>query len=228
MTTRYIGRDSHHPTGSVSIFMQDGEPGYQIENEVAWDYLASRPALNELARRWDFPESLIDVIRHLRRKTLTGEAGYSREIVAYSYETATIIKANQAELLAIVNLLGFKCSNDQTLAGIRHRMEILLVHFPARAIVVTRGAEGTIVLDRNGEFVLSTPVTNKRSPHPVGAGDACSAGILFGFTLGWDIHNTMELANRMGADVAAHPSVTPPLSSGILSFAHALLHDSLA
>jgi len=55
----------------------------------------------------------------------------------------------------------------------------------------------------------------------VGAGDACSAGILFGITLDWDIHTTMELANRMGADVAAHPSATPPLSDRTLNFARA-------
>ena len=77
---------------------------------------------------------------------------------------------------------------------------------------------------RNGEFDLSTPVTTIGTPHPVGAGDACSAGILLGFTLGWDIHTTMELANRMGADVAAHPSATPPLSDETLSFAQAQLH----
>ncbi|MGD0101875.1 MAG: hypothetical protein ABSC60_16160 [Acidobacteriota bacterium] len=71
---------------------------------------------------------------------------------------------------------------------------------------------------------MSTPVTTIGTPHPVGAGDACSAEILLGFTLGWDIHTTMELANRMGADVAAHPSATPPLSDETLSFAQAQLH----
>jgi fructokinase len=163
---------------------------------------------------------------NLRRNTLTGEAGYSPEIVAYSCQAATIIKANQSELFAILDLLGIDCPADRTLNGIRRRMELLLAHFPAQAIVVTRGAEGTIVLSRNGEFDLSTPVTTGGTPHPVGAGDACSAGILFGVTLGWDIHTTMELANRMGADVAAHPSATPPLSDRTLNFAHARLHDS--
>jgi sugar/nucleoside kinase (ribokinase family) len=103
---------------------------------------------------------------------------------------------------------------------------LLLAHFPAQAIVVTRGAEGTIVLSRNGEFDLSTPVTMGGTSHPVGAGDACAAGILFGITLGWDIHTTMELANLMGADVAAHPSATPPLSLTTLEFARARLHNS--
>ena len=105
-------------------------------------------------------------------------------------------------------------------------MELLLAHFPAQAIVVTRGAEGTIVLSRHGEFDLSAPVTTGGTAHPVGGGDACSSGILFGITLGCDIHSTMELANLMGADVAAHPSATPPLSLTTLEFARTRLHGS--
>jgi fructokinase len=107
-------------------------------------------------------------------------------------------------------------------------MESLLTHFPVQTVVVTRGAEGTIVLTRDGEYDLSTHVTTGETPHPVGAGDACSAGILFGTTLGWDVHTTMELANRMGADVAAHPSATPPLSGRTLNFAGTQLRSVIS
>ena len=250
MSTRYIGKDPSHPTGLVSVFMRNGEPGYQIEAGAAWDYMTDRPALKNLAGRCDavcfgslaqrspvsrdtirnFLQNAPQAIRlydaNLRQNTLTGEAGYSPEIVAYSCRAATIIKANRSELFAILDLLEIACPADRTPNGIRRRMEVLLEHFPAQAIVVTRGAEGTIVLSRSGEFDLSTPVAAGGTPHPVGAGDACSAGILFGIALGWNFHDTMELANRMGSDVAAHPSATPPLSSKTLNFARARLHDS--
>jgi fructokinase len=248
MSTRYVGKDSGHPTGLVSVFMRNGEPGYQIESGAAWDYIPAPSMLNDLAGQChavcfgslaqrspvsrdtirSFLQNAPQAIRlydiNLRRNTLTGEAGYSPEIVVYSCQTATIIKTNQSELFTLFDLLGIACPADRTLDGIRRRMEALLAHFPAQAIVVTRGAEGTMVLSRHGEFDLSAPVTVEGTPHPVGAGDACSAGILFGIALGWDIHTTMELANRMGADVAAHPSATPPLSPGTLNFARARLH----
>jgi fructokinase len=250
MSTRYVGKDSRHPTGLVSVFMRNGEPGYQIEAEAAWDYMTDKPAIKELAGQCSaicfgslaqrcsvsrstirsFLQNAPQAIRlydvNLRQNTLTGEAGYSPEIVAYSCQTATIIKANQSELFTLLDLLGIACPADRTPNGIRRRMEALLAHFPAQAIVVTRGAEGTIVLGPHGEFDLSIPVTIGGTPHPVGAGDACSAGILFGIILGWDIHTTMELANRMGADVAAHPSATPPLSPRTLNFARARLPES--
>ena len=247
MSTRYIGKDAMHPTGLVSVFMKNGEPGYQIEAGAAWDYMTDKPALKELAGQCsaicfgslaqrssitrstvrNFLQNAPQAIRmydvNLRQNTLTGEKGYSGEIVAYSCRAATIIKANQSELFAICDLLGIECPADRTLDGIRSRMEALLEHFPVQTIVVTRGAEGTIVLTRDGEFDLSSPIKAEGPPHPVGAGDACSAGILVGITLGWDIRNTMELANRMGADVAAHASATPPLSASTLNFAGARL-----
>jgi fructokinase len=250
MSTRYVGKDSGHPTGLVSVFMRNGEPGYQIEAGAAWDYIADKPALKELADQCDavcfgslaqrssvtrdtirnFLRNAPQAIRlydvNLRRNTLTGEAGYSPEIVDYSCQSATIIKANQPELFALLDLLEIACSADRTLNGIRRRMELLLTHFPAQAIVVTRGVEGTIVLSRQGEYDVSAPVKTMGTHHPVGAGDACSAGILFGMTLGWDIHTTMELANRMGADVAAHSSATPPLSPETLNFAQTRLYKS--
>jgi fructokinase len=251
MSTRYLGKDPNHPTGLVSVFMRNGEPGYQIEAGAAWDYMTETPALRRLAgqcsavcfgslaQRCSVSRSTIrsfiedtppQAIRlydvNLRKNTLTGEAGYSREIVDYSCQAATIIKANQFELLAVFDLLGISCPAGQILDGIKHRMEELLMRFPARAIVVTRGGEGTIVLNSDGEFDITTPIQTKGTPHPVGAGDACSAGILFGITLGWNIHSTMELANRMGADVAAHPSATPPLSIGTLNFAREQLLDN--
>ena len=249
MSTRYVGTDSSHPTGLVSVFMQNGEPGYQIETGAAWDYMTDTPSLKELAGRCsaicfgslaqrssvslstirNFLRNAPQAIRlydvNLRQNTLTGEAVYSREIIFYSCQAATIIKANQSELFTIFDQLEIACSADRTLEGIRRRMGVLLEHFPAKAIVVTRGAEGTIVLSRNGEFDLRAPVTTGGTAHPVGAGDACSAGILFGITLGWSIHATMELANGMGADVASHPSATPPLSDRTLDFARARLHD---
>jgi fructokinase len=250
MSTRYVGKDSSHPTGLVSVFMRNGEPGYQIEAGAAWDYMTDKPALKELAGQCDavcfgslaqrstvsrdtirsFLQNAPQAIRlydvNLRRNTLTGETGYSPEIVEYGCQSATIIKANQSELFALLDLLEIACPDDRTLDGIRRRMELILAHFPAQAIVVTRGAKGTIVLSRHGEFDLSAPCTTRGTIHPVGAGDACSAGILFGMTLGWDIHTTMELANRMGADVAAHSSATPPLSPGTLNFAQARLQES--
>ncbi|MFC1840390.1 PfkB family carbohydrate kinase [Thermodesulfobacteriota bacterium] len=247
MSLQYIGKDENHPTGRVSVFMKNGEPGYQIESEAAWDYIYDKPGLKELAGQCSavyfgslaqrcsvsrntirkFLTNAPRVIRlydiNLRQNTLTGEAGYSPEIIRCSCQAATVIKANQSELNAIFKILGINCPADNSVEGIKNRMEILFTRFPAEAVIITRGDQGTLVLNKNGEFVLTKPGTTNGPAYPVGAGDACSAGILFGLTLGWELHVTMELANRMGADVASHPSATPPLSDETLNFAKAQL-----
>jgi fructokinase len=242
ISPRFVGKDFSHPTGVVSVFMRDGEPGYQIEADTAWDYIADNPELKLLAGQCsavcfgslaqrsgvsrdtvrNFLKNAPQAVRlydvNLRQNTLTGETGYSPEIVEYGCRAATHIKANQSELFTIFDLLGIDSPDDQTLKGIRSRMGALLARFPARAIIVSRGADGTLALTRDGEYVPSPSFKAEGTPHPVGAGDACSAGILFGTTLGWDIHTTLELANRIGADVAYHPSATPPLSAATLHF----------
>lgn len=249
MSTRYIDKDPSHPTGLVSVFMRSGEPGYQIQAGSAWDYTKDRPLLKELAGQCHavcfgslaqrspvsrgtiraFLQNAPQAIRlydvNLRQNTLTRALEYTPEIVDYSCRMATIIKANQSELFEILGLLGIAGPTDETLSGIRCGMELLLERYPAEATVVTRGAEGTIVLKRNGEFDRSTPPATTATPYPVGAGDACSAGILFGMSLDWDIHTTMELANRMGADVASQPSAIAPLSDNTLRFVHAQLRS---
>ena len=251
MSSRYIGKDDNHPTGFVSVYMQNGEPGYQIEAEAAWDYISDTAELKELAgqcsaicfgslaQRSSVSKSTIrnflensppKAIRlydvNLRQNTLTGEAGYSQEIIGYSCQTAAIIKANQSELFQLFDILEISCPLDTSVEGVRRRMEILLERFPAKTTIVTRGDQGTLALNQDGEFDLTEPRPTKRTPNPVGAGDACSAGILFGLTLGWDIHTTMELANRMGSDVASHPSATPPISDETLKFARKKLHNN--
>ncbi len=247
MSTRYVGTDPCHPTGLVSVFTRDGEPGYQIEAGAAWDFMPGMSALEGLAGRCSAvcfgslaqrsvvsrgtirgflgkaPQAVCLYDVNLRRNALTGEAGFSAEIVDYGCRAATIIKANRSELFAILDLLGIACPADTGPDGIRRGMEDLLARFPARAVVVTRGAEGILALDRDGVLEEGVPAVTERLPHPVGAGDACSAGILFGAALGWGLHATMELANRMGADVSARPSATPNLSGGTLKHAGACL-----
>ncbi|MBN1904096.1 MAG: hypothetical protein JW927_03275 [Deltaproteobacteria bacterium] len=243
MSTAYIEKDHQHKTGLVSVFMRNGDPGYQIEADIAWDYIPNNPGLRELAERCSavcfgslaqrnrvsretirnfvgfLPQQAIRLYDvNLRQNTLTKEKCYSPEIIEYSCNAATVIKANHSELDTILDILGLTCDSLNALEGIKKRMGMLLARFKAHAIIVTRGDQGTLVLKRDGEFVKTPPGKVKGTAHPVGAGDACSAGILFGLTLGWDIRATMELANRMGADVASHPSATPSLSRETLDF----------
>jgi len=239
MSTRYIGIDPEHPTGRVSVFIRDGEPGYQIELPAAWDYIAPSDSLDALAAQCHavcfgslaqrspvsrdtvrrFLEGAPQAVRlydvNLRQNTVSGEKGYSAEIVDTSCRLATVIKANQSELMTICQLLGIDAS-DLTEGGNRRRLESLLARFPVRAVVLTRGGDGTLLFTRDREISVNVTPIPQEQLHPVGAGDASSAGILIGLALGWDDARAVDLANRMGAWVASQPPATPMLPDSIM------------
>jgi len=62
--------------------------------------------------------------------------------------------------------------------------------------------------------------------HPVGVGDAFSAGLMFGMSQGWPWRTTLELAGQMGTWVAYSPSDIPSLPPQILEFAKKHLGQS--
>jgi fructokinase len=240
MSTRYVSIDRQHPTGRVSVFIRDGEPGYQIELPAAWDFIAPTGSLDALAARCDavcfgslaqrspvsrdtirrFLEKAPQAVRlydvNLRQNTISGEKGYSAEIVDSSCRLATVIKANQAELVTICKLLDIDASADSTGSHNRRRLEALLARFPVRAVVLTQGGEGTLLFTRDREISVDVTPIPQEQLHPVGAGDASSAGILLGLALGWEEARAVDLANRMGAWVASQTPATPVLPDSII------------
>ncbi len=248
MTTRYIETDPRHPTGHVSVFMRCGQPGYQIAAGSAWDYIEDDSSLAELAAGCDAvcfgslaqrSEVSRRTIRHflerapqaqrmydvnLRRNTLTGEEGYSAEIIDTSCRLATLLKMNAAELFEICSLLGLAPAGEESETEVRRRAELLLARYPADAVVLTRDARGTLLFARDGEYTAEAIPIPPEEAHPVGAGDACAAGILFALAMGWDKSRAVDLANRMGAWVASQLPATPPLPPAILDFVRAQQH----
>ena len=67
-----------------------------------------------------------------------------------------------------------------------------------KAIVVTRGAEGATLFE-NGNPTHIAPVKVDEVVDPTGCGDAHRAGLLFGLSEGWSLHDACCLANIMGA-----------------------------
>ncbi|MGA8027336.1 MAG: PfkB family carbohydrate kinase, partial [Bryobacteraceae bacterium] len=150
MSTRYLQMDPVHSTGTVSVFMLDGEPGYQIESDAAWDFLEHEANLDGLAASCDavcfgslaqrglvsqgaircFLQKASGALRlydmNLRRNTLTHETGYSAEVIEESCHLATTMKLNEIELSELCELYGIACSAGSGEGMIRKRIEGVL------------------------------------------------------------------------------------------------------
>ena len=231
MATRYVQEDREHPTGVVSVLMRNGEPGYQIEAGAAWDFIGASQELDELAAKCDAvcfgslaqrasgsratiqrflqqaPQALRLFDINLRRNTLTHEEAYTAELIEETCRLATMIKLNEAELAEVCGWYGVSPS-----------VEYLSKRFPVKAVILTRSEQGTTLFTQQGVCNGRERTARVGDAHPVGAGDACSAGVLFGLLMGWEPDEAVDLANRMGAWVASQVSATPMLPDDILSF----------
>jgi fructokinase len=242
MTAEYVATDEH-PTGTASVFVRNGEPGFEITPGVAWDYLRTSAATDALAERCDAvcfgslaqrSEASREMIRafvqlarrawrlcdvNLRRSTLSGRFDYSREIVEASCRLSSAMKANEQEMVELGEMFGMRTNHASGEGAVWPRMEFFLREFDLEAVVVTRAERGALALTRDEKIEMPPAQVTSGEIHAVGAGDAFSAGILFGRSQGWPWRATLELATRMGTWVTRHISAIPQLSPEILEYA---------
>jgi fructokinase len=221
--------DSHHATGTVQVQVDGkGQPGFEIAEDVAWDFLEWTPAWRELAAETDALcfGSLAqrgDVSRATVRQFLAGtrkdavrifdanlrQAFFTKEVLVDSMAAADIAKLSHEELPRVVQILGFEYEND--VSGARSLVESC----DLKLVCVTRGDRGSLLVDRHQ--VNEHPGYRVRSADTIGAGDAFTAALAFEFLQGSSLAKMNEAGNRMGAWVASRVGGMPvPGEEGIM------------
>ena len=224
MTTDCVQRDAAHPTSTVNVTLEAGQPTYAFTPDIAWDHLEFTPEWAELAAKcaavcfgtlahrspqsraaiWAFLDAAPQAIRLFDINLRQGF--YDRESILGGCRRATILKLNDQELDVLAELL------DLPAGSLHSQLELVRDRFGLEAVVLTRGQNGTLLVHREA-VVDPPPVRYEPSANAdaVGAGDACSAGILVGWLLRTSPLRTAELANHLGAYVASQPGATPEL-----------------
>ena len=237
MTDAYLQRDPDRPTGAVYVDIGlDGRPTYEIVPNAAWDWLQFDPDLEGLASRCQAvcfgtlaqrgSETRMAVNRFInaaRRAlkmfdvNLRGEE-YDQRLLRSGCEISNILKLNVDELAIVARHLGvgYQPGNeDEAIAGIMRRWEF-------QVVALTRGAEGTVLYHGGNRYEGETAQYEPaEGADPVGAGDACSAALLVGMVRRWPMQRTVDLANHVGAYVAAQHGATPRLPEPILDMVKA-------
>ena len=244
LSDEFVQRDSQHPTGRVDIALRNGEPTYTFLSDVAWDYLAWTPQWEQLANNCDAvvfgtlaqrcPTSRATVRQFIgtaRQAIRLFDVNlrvtfFDADTLRRGAELATVIKLNQDEIPLVLRVLGLDhdfnddCSSDSA-ADTTHKAGAsrLLDAFGSnglKTVVVTRGARGTALITHD-DYVCGPVAQFPRhlQADNVGAGDACSAGLLWGWLNKWSHQETVALANRLGAFVASQPGATPPIPSDV-------------
>lgn len=235
LTTEFVQIDAAHPTGRVDITLRNGEPTYEFLADVAWDHLEWTPEWRQLAETCDAvvfgtlaqrcPTSRATVQRFVetaRQAIRLFDVNlrvtfFDADSLRRGAELASAIKLNADELPIVLRRLGLAddvtdpALRDEPSGGARRLLQEF-ARTGLRYVVVTRGEQGTELLTH--EASIRGPVA-KFERHPqadnVGAGDACSAGMLWGWLNHWPLERTVTLANRLGAFVASRPGATPAI-----------------
>ena len=218
----YVEVDPKAPTGTVSVELSsDGQPHFTIHTDVAWDNLqisdlalalmarADAVCFGSLAQR---NPAARDTIRALVAATPAGclrvfdinlrKQFFSRETIQRSLELANVLKINDQELPVLAKRCGLHGEP-------RSQMEELASKFHLVAVVLTRGARGSLLFSK-GRFSEHSGLQVK-VVDAVGAGDAFTAVMVTGFLLGYDLDEINKRANALAAYVCSQAGATPPI-----------------
>ena len=217
LPTDGVSVDPTAPTGTVSVELQpDGQPRFIIHENVAWDRLealenvqADAICFGSLGQRCAPAQRAIramvaaapdDALRvfdiNLRQRF------YSREIIESSLALSDALKLNDAELPVLAEMFGLGGDTRAQLAALAGR-------FRLRAVALTRGANGSLLL-ADGAW-SEHPGLRVEVVDAVGAGDAFTAVWTLGLLAGQPLDEINRRANEVAAYVCSQSGATPPL-----------------
>jgi len=235
LSQEWLQLDRNSPTGTVKVeVFEDGQPKFQIAENVAWDNfewtsqwqaLAGRGAavcFGSLAQRSERSRKTIRLfLRNLPPNAVKvfdvnlRQSFFSADILRESAKSADIMKVNEDELSRVSTLLGYK-SNTKEAAG------WLLNTCGLKLVCVTEGPSGSSLVAADG--VHRHPGFPTQVADTVGAGDAFTAALIHHYLRGATLNEMNEAANRMGSWVASQVGATPKPD---VKFLKSVLHSSV-
>jgi len=236
LSQEWLQLDKKSPTGTVKVeVFEDGQPKFQIAENVAWDNfewtsqwqaLAGRAAavcFGSLAQRSERSRVTIQLfLKNLRPNALKvfdvnlRQTFFSADILSESAKSADIMKVNQDELPHVAQLLGYKSNAKEPAAA------WLLRTCGLKLVCVTEGASGSSLVAADG--VHRHPGFPAEVADTVGAGDAFTAALVHHYLRGATLDAMNEAANRMGSWVASQVGATPKPD---VKFLKSILHSSV-
>lgn len=206
MALRGLQLDSQHPTGTVDVSFDAGEPSYNIVDQRAYDFIdatllpplpasgvlyhgslalrnpVSRCALEALCRDSDLAV-FIDV--NLRAPW------WQREAVLAMLQQARWAKLNVDELACL-------CPEESDLEA---RARYLLARYELEWLVVTLGGAGARAFMATADTLSIAPVQSTPVTDTVGAGDAFASVLLLGLLREWPMQQTLQRAQSFASAI---------------------------
>jgi fructokinase len=221
--TTLLQRDPFHPTGQVLVTLHEaGQPEYEIQHEVAYDYLAPDSVAIARVQAADVVcfgtlAQRHPVARHSVSQLLEAACDglvvcdlnlrpphYTVETVRQSLVNCDLLKLNDDELGTVASMLELEMHNRDAL------MLHLLDSYAIEMICVTMGAGGCVL--RTPEERVEAPGYRCNVVDTVGSGDGFAAALVIRYEEGDPLAEVADFANRVGAFIATQPGAIPRLT----------------
>jgi len=218
MDTHGIQVDSQHPTGRVTISLEQGQPSYDIRAEQAYDFIDADRVIEVLGAK-DYsllyhgslltrtPRSRLMLDKVLETAMLPAFVDinlrapwWQRDDVRQSLSQASWVKLNEDELLTIMEV-----DNDSTTGLFEYARE-MLEQFDLQMLIVTQGDQGAFCVTRD-DMISGAPVAAD-VVDTVGAGDAFASVSILGLTHGWPLATILERALEFAATICERRGAT--------------------
>ena len=207
--------DRPEPTGTVDVLLDDGQPSYTIRAGVAWDYIETKPTLDQPpdliyygtaaqrspANRPGLEHLLAANPRHRLFDINLRKDCYTPETVLFGLEAATIVKLNDEEWEAVRDIAAVAAPED------------LIARYALDCLAITFGGDGAQLHIPGASFAARPAAASVVDA--VGAGDAFSGVLAASALLGTDPQQALDLACAAGASAVQHPGAHCPLPEAV-------------
>ncbi len=216
----HIQKDDEHHTGTVNVSLQNGQPSYEITENVAWDFLELSKAWQNLAHMCDAVcfgtlaqrnlvsgRTIQEFIKLVKPDCLRvfdvnlRQNYFSPEVIRDSLNLANVVKFNHEELPQIVEMFAINGLTEI------EQIKRLGGKFGIRLICVTRGSKGSLLVTESE--ISENKGVKIEIADTIGAGDAFTAAMVHGILNGWNLDEINEKANQIGSFVASQTGAMP-------------------
>ena len=212
MDTSAIQFDDTHPTGKVTIKLEQGQPTFNILPDQAYDNIdnsvlshidtsTSHTLLyhGSLALRNKVSQQTLDELRTKSSSPVFVDINlrspwWNNRIIDSSLSNATWAKLNDIELAEVAKTKPANKAEQKNIA-----MQVR-ESFGLELLIITLGSEGAWFISKD-EFCEGVPVPAKNIVDTVGAGDAFSAVTIYGLLHEWPLDIISTRAMTLASSV---------------------------
>ncbi len=217
LQTKGVQIDQDHPTGTVEVTLENGQPSFDIKTEQAYDFINSAsavPLIDECQPGSLFYHGSL-ALRHRVSKNSWSKLNTALNPLRFVDLNLRQPWWNEALLPEIMPGTSHLKLNHEELAKLAARQLATKEDYGSAAtalakkhqidtVYVTMGSQGAMLCFPNGQCRWADAPAITDIKDTVGAGDAFSAVLLYGLIHGWNAMQSVKRAIDFAAEICRH------------------------